>query len=516
MRMGTMIGWSAALGVTAAFAACSLHLDKSKIGRGGGGGSSGSAGAGGTDAGPDTALGGSAGGGTAGASGSGGSGGTIEAGSECDASAQCKSDAACVVGTCNNGNCAYQLCPVTQACTGSSCDPNTQACTPPQPYGFSPGVIGVGQNLGCNNIASRCIAAMGDYVFVGTTSGLKAWQVTNPQAPVSIPVNPQPPFGTTIDRLVSNGKRVLVLLSNATGGNTLSVVWIDLPTNANPTTIPTTGAALQFQDSYSWSYPADGDNFFLVKNDPTNSYPSARLEPPLKDGDSVALSPCGGLPTGANIVGASGTRLIQFRIDSSTGPFKPIFGFENAGGTQNSQYGGDADLSADTGNVPTDIGAHRFASTYNGGLLWATNEIVTVDAGIQQADAVVVRWPLLNSADTTFNGKRSVVIQQYPLYSYNTLYAGPMAQIDANTALVTAALPSNTNQTLVRVVKRNGDTLSVTPALSSAGYQVPASLGSIGLAAGRRFAYLLVPNQAPSGSTPDTAIKIFDPECTGP
>ncbi len=492
MRVRTMVGWSAALGVAAAFAACSLHLDKSKIA--------------GRDGGPDTSSGGSAGSGSGGTSGSGGSGGVMEAGSECDANAQCKSDAACIEGTCNNGNCVYQLCPVTQACTASSC--TSGSCSSPQPYGFAAGVINVGQNLGCGNSAERCIAAMGDYVFVGTTSGLKAWHVTNPKAPVAVPV--PAPFATSISLLVSNGKRVLVLASPS--GGTLNAAWIDLPTDPNPTQIPTNSAGLQFSDSYSTSYPADGDNFFLVKNDQINFYPSARLEPPLKDNDTVTLSACSGLPTGGYVVGASGTRLIQFRVDSSTGPFKPIFGFENDGGSATSQYGGDVDLSGDTGNVPTSVSAHLFESTYNGGLLWATNEIVNVDAGIQEADAVVMRWPLLNAADTTFNGKRSVIIEQYPLYSYNTLYAGRMAEINSTTVLVTAALSTNTSQTSVRAVKRNGDTLSVTPAPPSPGYQVPVSPGSIGVAAGRTFGYVLVPNQAVSG-TPDTKAYIFDPNC---
>lgn len=505
MRMRTIIGWGTALGVAAGFAACSLNLDKSKIGgRDGGidGSSGGSAASGGS--------GGSAAGGSGGSAGSGGS--MMEAGSECDAASQCKSDAACVEGTCNNGNCVYQLCPVTKACTASSCDQQSQTCSTPKAYGFSAGVIPVNQDLGCGNSAARCVAAMGDFVFVGTASGLKAWQITNPKAPISIPVNPQPPFATSISRLVSNNKRVMIL-GPKVGGNTLNVAWIDLPTEAAPTKISTTSAGLQFADTYSVSYPADGDNFFLVKNDAAAFFPSAHLTPPLKDNDNVSLSACNGLPSGAHIVASSGARLIQFRIDTSTGPYQPIFGFQNDAGTATSQYGGDNNLASDTGDVPTSTIAHRFESTFNGGLLWATNNVLTLDGGAKVSDSVLLYWPLLNGTDTTFNAKRSVTVEKYPSqYSFNSLYAGPMAQIDSTTVLVTAAYASDPTQTSVRAVKRKGDTLTVSPAPPAPGTSIAVNHNSIGVAAGRTFGYVLVPSSG--ASPPDTKLYVFDPNCS--
>jgi len=501
MRMRTIIGWGAALGIAAGFAACSLNLDKSKIA--------------GRDGGTDTASGGSAAGGSSGSGGSSGNAGSggsqMEAGSECDAASQCKSDAACIQGSCNNGNCVYDLCPVTQACTASSCDQKTQACTTPAPIGFSAGVIPVNQDLGCgtnSSSATRCIAAMGDFVFVGTASGLKAWQVINPKAPVSVPVI-QPPFATSIARLVSNDKRVMVL-GPKTGTNTFNVAWIDLPTEAAPTQIQTHSVGLQFADSYNASYPADGDNFFLVKNDPAAFFPSARLEPPLNDNDNVALSPCNGLPSGASIVGASGKRLIQFHLDTTTGAFQPVFGFQNDAGAATSQYGGDVNLFADTGEVSP---AYRFQSTYNGGLLWETNDILTLDGGAKVSKSVLLKWPLLNGSDTTFNGKRSVAIEQYPTqFSFGSQYAGPMAQIDSTTVLVTAAYASDPiGQTSVRAVKRSGDKLTVSPAPPSPGTSIAAPHNTLGVVAGRTFGYVLVP---PSGSVaPDTKVYVFDPNC---
>ncbi len=492
MRMRMTIGWGAALLVAAGFAACSLNLDKSKMA--------------GKDAGTDTSTGGNAGssgsGGNAGNAGSGGS--VAEAGTECDASAQCKSDAACIQGTCNNGNCDYQLCPVTKACTASSCDQKTQTCSAPKTYGFSAGAIPVNQDLGCGNNAGNCVAAMGDYVFVGTASGLKAWQVTNPQAPVAIPVT-QPPFATSIARLVSNDKRVMIL-GPKTGGSTFNVAWIDLPTDPSPKSIATTSVGLQFSDSYSVSYPADGDNFFLVRNDPQNFFPTARLEPPLHDGDSVTLLPCNALPTGANIVAASGSRLVQYRTDSSGGTPQPVFGFQNAAGTTSSQYaqGAEANVSADTGDV---YGGNRFASTYNGGLLWETNNVVPVDGGGHVSDSVVFYWPLLNGTDTTFNAKRSVVLEKYPTpYSLGALYAGPMAEIDSTTVLVTAAYTGDPTQTSIRAVKRNGDKLT-----ESAAVTLAVSHYSIGVAAGRTFGFMLVPSSG--SSPPDTKVYVFDPNC---
>jgi hypothetical protein len=349
---------------------------------------------------------------------------------------------------------------------------------------------------------------MGDFVFVGTASGLKAWQVNNPKAPVSIPVT-QPPFATSIARLVSNNKRVLIL-GPKTGGTTFNVAWIDLPTEAAPTQIQTHSVGLQFADSYSVGYPADGDNFFLVKNDPAAFYPSARVEPPLNDNDNVSLSPCNGLPSGAGIVGASGKRLIQFHIDTSAGPYQPVFGFQNDGGTATSQYGGDVNLSADTGEVSL---ANRFESTYNGGLLWATNDILTLDGGTKVSKSVLLKWPLLNGSDTTFNGKRSVAIEEYPTqFSYFSAYSGPMAEIDSTTVLVTAAYASDpSGQTSVRAVKRSGDKLTVSPAPPSPGTIIAVPHTTLGVAAGRTFGYVLVPSSG--SSPPDTKLYVFDPNC---
>lgn len=521
MRMRMTTGWGVAIAAAAAFAACSLHLDKSKIGAhdaGADSSSGGSAGSAGSPAGGSSGKGsggkGSGGNGGAATGGKGGTGGTVaEAGTECDASSQCKTDAGCLQGTCENGNCSYQLCPVTQACTSSTCNTTTQTCSKPTKYTFRAGTINVDQALASS--AANSVAAMGDYVFVATSSEIEAWRVTDPGAPVSVQVSPQPPFATSIVRLVSNDKRVLIL-GPKTSGNTFNVAWIDLPTDPTTTQIKTNSAHLQFADYYNSVYPADGDNFYLVKDDAANFFPSARLEPPLTNNATINLSGCAGLVGTDWTYGASGTRLIQYHVDASSGTPAPVFGFENNAGTSGSQYGGDQNLSADTGEVPGSRSAGRFESTYNGGLLWATNNVLPLPDGgtAKMSDSVMFYWLLLSGNDTTFNAKRSVAIEQYsPQYPENNVYAGRMAEIDSTTALVTAGFSGDpTGQTAVRVVKRSGDTLSVLPALSSEGNLITFPPGNIGVVAGRRFGFILAP---PSNTvTPDTKIYIFDPNCT--
>jgi hypothetical protein len=477
----------AASAVFGLFAACSLDLDESLIpSEAGAGAQAGAAGSGG---------GGTGGGGT------GGTGGKIiDSGGACDADKQCETEGGCIEGRCATGTCVYEICPVTTACTARSCDTTASTCSSPNSFGFKAHTLPLDDEIGCSGIASRCVAGMDDYVFVGTTAGLLAYRVLSPSAPELINVQ-APPFAIT--RMIATERRLIIL--GPTAANKLSIAWIDLPSDPLATDLTTSTAAVDFTDTYSTLYPADAGGFYLVQNSALNLYPSALLTPPLTNQTAVTLFPAAGLPSGQSVVAASGKRLVTYRTDTSGSVQKPTFGFVQDAGTSNAQ-GSTTEQSFDF-NAPTSLGAHQFHSGYDGSLVWSTNRLALEDGGPLQADGVVLYWPLVGNL-TTFDDKATVVVASYNKSSANAVLAGQTALISPSLAITTAAYPPDPQQTLVRSVIRNGTSLSL-------GTETPPVLSfaitQIGVTASRRFGFILTPSStAPSLKT---TLHIFAPGC---
>lgn len=485
--MFTVVAGSAAL-VGASFGGCSLDLDESLIPDGGhdatselaSGGSAAKAGASGTD----------------GGSGKMGSGGTSSEAGSCLGNADCPSQG-CVQGSCVNGTCQYAICPGATACEARSCNADG-TCGAAQTLAFHAGSFNVGQDLGCGGSVTRCFAAFGDYVLVGTADGgLLGWRVTDPLAPKPIAVD-SPPFAIT--ELVQSEHRVLLIGPIASGK--LSIAWIDLPSDPALTTLTNRAVALTFTGAIDIALPAAGDAFFLVKYFAAEFYPAALLALPATG--TIAQYPSTGIAAGATIVASSGSRLVSFRVDGSSGAPVPVFSLENDAGTPNAQNAGELPLTA-AGEASTSLAAHAFTSGYEGSVLWSTNRIKRYDGGQAAADAVVFRWPILG-ATGALGATRSVVVESYGDYGIDEPRAGPSGLVDTSAAVVTAADPANIAQTAVRSVTRSGDTLT----LGAGRHVLPFAPTAIGVAAGRRYGYLLTP----STTTPsDAMVHVFAPAC---
>lgn len=476
------------------FAACSLDLDESLI-------------AGNDDAGGDVSAGGS--GGSAGWANGGGAGAGVggfaaapaDAG-PCDANAQCAIDGGCLEGRCVSGECQYAICPSSAACEGRSCDFGAKTCSEASALSFKAYQLAVGADIGCGGNAQRCIATAGDYVFVGTAgAGVRAWHVTTPLSPV--PVNlEQPPF--VVNRLISNGTRVLVVGTPAAGS--LSLAWIDVPSDGIPTDLSSQGVLVNYSAGFSQAYPADADDFFLVHNDAGNYFPSVHLDLPIGNGENVTLHPASGIPAGETIVGSSGSRLVGYRTDTSGSTWVPTFSLESNAGTPSAQNGGEQQLGIE---APTSVGAHRFVSTHDGTLLWSTNRIVREDGSVF-ADAVVFRVPLVG-AGTSFSATPEVVLETYSAYGTEAARAGISAMIDPSTFIATAAYPADTGQSTVRGVTKSGSDL----VLAGGPDVIPFATGSLGVEATRRFGFVLTPSTTVAPDPPNTALRIYAPGCGG-
>jgi hypothetical protein len=422
--------------------------------------------------------------------------------SSCRSDADCGNDG-CLEGRCVNGECTFAICPSDDPCEARACEGGSNRCGTPAPVAFRAGGVTLDQGIGCNGNPTACLAAMGDYALVGTADGgLLAFRVTNPSAPEEVTVE-APPFAIT--RLISTANRVLVV--GPIAGGKLSLAWIDLPIDARAEMLSSQSIAVTFSSVFHEAYAAEAGAFFLVKEEPAEFFPAAHLKPPLAANQTVSLLPSSGIPAGESMVGASGTRLVAFRVDPSSGSWAPQFSLETNAGTSAAQNTGEQSVLEEAGEVPQADKTHFFACGSDGSLLWTTNRIVRPDGGAG-SDAVVFRWPLVGS-ETTFSGARQVVVESYPTQPADAILGGPSALVAPSTALVTAADPANMVQTSVRAVTRQADILT----LKASRHVLPFTTTAIGVAAGSRFAYVLTPSTRAPPEAPDAALHVFAPLC---
>ena len=84
---------------------------------------------------------------------------------------------------------------------------------------------------------------------------------------------------------------------------------------------------------------------------------------------------------------------------------------------------------------------------------------------------------------------------------------GPVALVDASTALTTVAYPVDPQQTLVRAVQKSGTSLS----LGSATAVLPFPVSQIGVAANRKVGFVLTPASATLSLK--TTLHVYAPGC---
>src|SRR6185437_6882132 len=73
----------------------------------------------------------------------------------CSKDADCVSPNGCLKGHCAGGHCAFDVCPTTSSCAGSTCQTNQQ-CSVPVTFGFHAAAIHVGAGpVGCGGDPTR-------------------------------------------------------------------------------------------------------------------------------------------------------------------------------------------------------------------------------------------------------------------------------------------------------------------------------------------------------------------------
>jgi hypothetical protein len=435
----------------------------------------------------------------------------------CTHDGDCVGIDACHAGKCDaaTGACSFAVCP-SALCQGSSCSAATSTCTTPAPYGFHSALVTVSAGpVGCGGNAAACIAAAYPFVFVGTANGVVAYSVYDPSSssPAAVPIQGLPFLP---QQMTAMGSRVYFVGPVVGSGPTyrIQVAWIDVPSDplAQSLTATTTFDSLPVPSLQGAWATTDG-SLFLVDLDQAQSFLASKVMAPFADGTALPFFASVAVPLGEQPVAVSGSRLVFSRWQETGSLYQTLFSFENGAGTSSAQNGGEqATYTALGATAP---GNASYAQGADGSLLSGAAALVVNDAGELDIPAVKLAWLVASGTAPQFDGSASVDVETYaPPVSAGNPVVGPVAWVDANTALVLAAAKGtvgsgSAGQTSVQVASKTQ------PPILAGGrrYILPASVGLVGAASSGGFGYVLAVD--PSSATTCT-LHVFAPSCAGP
>lgn len=399
--------------------------------------------------------------------------------------------------------CLFDVCNAG-ACKSAVCDLQTQKCSVPTAYKFAAshftekyGGVGPWGPRGS-------IAAAYPFVFLATNNGAVAYNVIDATetSPRQVTVAGVPFIPVTV---VALGRRVYFVGGVQGAGPTTyrqAIAWVDVPQNPFLTQLQATTAFVGTTGSSLALSLGDGaDGVFVVYGSGTQD-PTAIAKAPLLDASNLQPFANTGLPLGARVAGASGTRLVTYRYDGTAN--LPSFAIVTGAGTSAAQAGAEQAMTA----FGTVEGQLRLAGGADGSLLWATAPLQALDGSPAAITSSRLVWLLADGNATKFETKYHVDAEFYsPPLPAGTAVVGPPAWVDASTALVLAAAAENPQNTSVQVATKMPAQLVPTKrALLSAD---PRGVGS---ASSNGFGYVLVQDD-PNNQT--ASVYVFAPSCDG-
>jgi hypothetical protein len=431
-------------------------------------------------------------------------------GGMCTTDTQCTASNACLTGRCDQVRhvCVYDVCKQV-ACKSSECDVMSRTCSAPVAYGFHAASFKVSAGpIGCGGSAARCIAANYPFVFVGTTNGVVAYSVADidSSSPNQIPVTGLPFLPTA---MVSSGARVYFLASPIGTGPSykLQVAWVDVPVDPLAGSMAAQTVLLGYPAATVQAmFASQLGGVLVAAADPSKFYPSAQLLAPLMDLAQLQIFPNAGIPAGSVPVTASGDRVVSYRWDGNNAAYAPYFSLETGAGTASAQNAGEQGLVTTMGPVHS---ASVFSQGNDGSVLWAAPSVsVGADGAPPTIRSVRLAWILGGASGMQFDARTFVDVEPYspeePLGNGPALL-GPVAWVDAQTALVLAASPSNTSQTSVQVATRSG---AMAQLAAGKRYVLPNTTDKLGAASTNGIAYVLADDASDSAT-----VHVFAPGC---
>lgn len=420
----------------------------------------------------------------------------------CTSDDACATDHGCLKGKCDRtrNRCVYDVCRPS-ACNAAACEPTARTCGAAAPYTLKAAQFNVGAQIAC----PKCAAAVHPWLFVVTSMGVVAFNVSNP-------ANPTPPqvpvigLGFVPRALAQSGSRVWMLGGAAGGGpSRIQLAYADVPADPFATTIVahTVFAYYNRPAEGTWLLPRGGDSALLVSQ--AESFPSVALEAPLNEPASLTATPL--LPPqnfGPSAV--SGKRLLLSAVVEQAA----LFAFVDDAGSTNPTTGAVVNLG-DAGAVSV----HRtFAQSPDGAIFWAT--------GVHHGEPVTTRaargYFLVSDANGPMDGNAGVDVEVYdadPVEANAPIFGGMQAaaaMLDAKTVMIATQARENNQQTAVHFVQREPLGL-VNDGGVPRRLVLPSPIGSFAAAvASNGMGYLVANDQV--GEAPSATVYVFDPACT--
>jgi hypothetical protein len=430
---------------------------------------------------------------------------TLDAGA-CTKDSDCQTAAEAGAGCVTDAKCdpTWHVCLLTTCavagCKAAVCNLAQQTCSVPTTYGFEATHFAVSYG-GVGAGVRYSIAAAWPYVFVVTTNGVVAYNVVDPSnsSPPLVPVH-----GVAFIPIaaIAVGRRVYFVSGTEGSGPTYreAVAWVDVPQNPLLDDLYATSAFVGTTESGVSNVLTNGvDGMFIVYSS-GKLLPTANARPPLNETTTLSPFPNAGLATNANIVAASGSRLVAYRYDGSSN--FPNLALVNGAATASAQTTSEQAISA----YGPQSDQWAMATGEDGSLLWTTAVDAVVDggspAGIERAR---LTWLLGSSTAANFDTSVHVDLQTYsPTTGDNVV--GPPLWIDANTVLgLAAAASGSTGSTSVQLV-----TKSPPAVVASTRTLLSIDPGSVGVASSGGFGYVLAQDDTNNKSC---SVYVFAPAC---
>jgi len=430
-------------------------------------------------------------------------------GGVCTKDDDCKGTAGCIAAKCDVARkaCVFEVCRQT-ACSSSTCNVAASTCAAPsKPYKFRAGQFPVNAPVGCGGALSRCFAAVYPFVFVGTQNGVLAFAGSDPQSAAPTPV-PVAGLGFVPVQVVASGSRVYFLGSATGSGATsrLPIAWADVPPDPFATKITATTVLATLNRPAGEPlvlFPRATDTALLVDFAPAASYASVAIEPPLVEPLALNATPVT-FVAGASPLAASGTRLVLGQINAAGGA--QLAFVTNAGSAAPTTSPDVAIPSAAPASAPA-----YFAQSPEGAVFWSYVSLTSPPAGLPPPAVRAARVSFLTAdGAAAFEPAAALDVELFGGAPLGTPAAGPVAMLDANTAIVLTAIPANPAQTNVQFVTRTP--LAVVKNADGTPRRFPLTLGVSQLAAAGSsgLGYVLAVDPA-APATP--SVFVFDPAC---
>jgi hypothetical protein len=388
----------------------------------------------------------------------------------------------------------------TAACTVATCDRATHTCGQANTYKYQVTQFSLGTRIAC----TRCAAASYPWLFVVGSSGLVAFNVSNP-------TDNNPPKASiaglsfTPTQVVQSGARIWLLgAPNAGGAATrLPIAYIDPPSDPFATQLTAQSVSATYNRPVMEAitlFPRAGASALLV-GPATSQYPSAFVEAPLVDPVNVNTTALPFVPN-TNPYAVSGRRLLMGGTNNTLETFNFV---DNAGGPNPANNA--VITMNNTGSVSA---SQRVASSGDGAVFWATGVVEGVDI-LARTRAVRGHFVVANETGP-IEANVGLDVEPYDQgIGPDAPVAGPVAMLDGQTALVSAQAHEANLGTAVQFVTRTP--LAIVQQGAVPRRQVlPIGVTSfVAAAASNGIAYLIANDQAPP--QPGTVFA-FDPGCS--